>query len=159
MSKSNLRSFAAEASGAAGADDQPGSAGGMAIIRADPEVPAKARRRQFTAEYKQRILREADAAAEPGAVGVLLRREGLYSSHLTTWRQHREEATRRALAPHKRGRKTTLNPLAEEIEKLRKDNARLEQKLQQAELILEIQKKASEILGIPLRSRASGESD
>ena len=161
MSKSNVRSMAAEVRGTAErpGDEQGESVVGVETIRPDPEVAAKAKRRQFSAEYKRRILREVNAATEPGAIGAVLRREGLYSSHLTTWRQQLEAATQRALAPHKRGRKSTVSPLTEENEKLRQENARLERKLKQAELILEIQKKASEILGIPLRTLGSGESD
>ena len=161
MSKSNLSSIAVEMPAGAErlADEQPEPAGGIGTLRPDPEVTAKAQRRQFSAENKRRILREADRVTEPGGIGALLRREGLYSSHLTTWRQQRDEATKQALAPHKRGRKSTVNPLAEENQKLRQDKARLEQKLKQAELILEIQKKASEILGIPLRGLDSGEND
>ena len=161
MSKGNVRSMAAELRGAAErpANERREPAVGVETVRPDPEVAAKAKRRQFTAEYKRRILREASAATEPGAIGAVLRREGLYSSHLTTWRQQLEAATERGLAPHKRGRKSTVNPLTEENQKLRQENARLERKLKQAELILEIQKKASEILGIPLRTLDSGEND
>jgi transposase-like protein len=161
MSKNNVRSMAAELRGAAErpADERRESGVGVETARPDPEVVAKAKRRQFSAEYKRRILGEANAATEPGAIGAVLRREGLYSSHLTTWRQQLEAAAERGLAPRKRGRKSAANPLTEENRKLRHENARLERKLKQAELILEIQKKASEILGIPLRSLDSGEND
>jgi transposase-like protein len=95
-----------------------------AASRRDPEVVAKAKRRTFTAEYKQRILQEADsAAATAGGVGALLRREGLYSSHLVTWRRERSRGIREALAPRKRGRKSQRNPLEEENQKLRRQNA------------------------------------
>ncbi|MBT8331087.1 MAG: transposase [Deltaproteobacteria bacterium] len=115
----------------------------------DPEVPEKKRRRKFTAKYKLRILSEADLCAQPGQVGDLLRREGLYSSHLTTWRRQRKEGLLDALSPKKRGRKKThRNPLADRVARLEKDNRRLQQKLKQAELIIEAQKKMSEILGI-----------
>ena len=126
----------------------------------DPEVPENPKRRRFTAEYKLRILRLADQCTHPGEVGALLRREGLYSSHLTTWRRQREAGSLRALEPKKRGRKGSVrDPMAVENEKLRKDNERLAQRLQQAQLIIEIQKKASEMLGIPLRPLENEESD
>ena len=115
----------------------------------DPEVPEKKRRRKFTAKYKLSILAEADMCVEPGQLGALLRREGLYSSHLTTWRRQREEGLLDALSPKKRGRKKKpKNPLADKVARLEKVNRRLQQKLKQAELIIEAQKKMSEILGI-----------
>ena len=114
----------------------------------DPEVPEKKRRRKFTAKYKLSILSEADSCTEPGQIGALLRREGLYSSHLTTWRRQKEEGLLDALSPKKRGRKKKpTNPLADKVARLEKDNRRLQQKLKQAELIIEAQKKMSEILG------------
>jgi transposase-like protein len=89
----------------------------------DPEVPEKKRRRKFTAKYKLRILAEADSCAEPGQLGALLRREGLYSSNLTVWRRQREEGLLDALSPKKRGRKKKpKNPLAAEVARLEKDN-------------------------------------
>ena len=121
---------------------------------ADPEVPAKATRRQFSGEYKRRILREAEAARDAGAIGALLRREGLYSSHLNTWRRARERGELAGLSPKRRGRKEkAANPLAKRVAELERDKRRLERKLQQAELLLEIQKKASQLLAIPLASR------
>ncbi len=124
----------------------------------NPEVPAKAKRRQFAASYKLRILKKADACKSPSEVGALLRREGLYSSHLTTWRQHREAGTLRALSSKKRGRKGK-SPLEQENEKLRRENVRLQRKLKRAEFILDIQKKASEILGIELPPVEEDEND
>ena len=121
---------------------------------ANPEVPAKATRRRFTGEYKQRILREADAARDAGEIGALLRREGLYSSHLVTWRRVRERGELAGLAPKRRGRKEkAVNPLAKRVTDLERDKRRLERRLKQAELLLEIQKKASQLLEIPLMSR------
>lgn len=118
----------------------------------DPEVTAKAKRRRFSAQYKLRILREADAAAQVGGIGELLRREGLYSSHLSTWRRERERGELEGLAAKKRGRKADPDKaLAQENERLARENARLEQRLAQAEAIIEIQKKVSSILGIPLK--------
>lgn len=116
----------------------------------DPEVPAKPKRRQFTADYKRSILDQAETCREEGAIGALLRREGLYSSHLTTWRRQREQGELEALAPKKRGRKSTAHPLAEENQRLRLENARLSRRLQQAELIIDVQKKVSALLGISL---------
>jgi transposase-like protein len=116
----------------------------------DPEVPAKAQRRKFTAEYKLRIVREAERCKEPGEIGALLRREGLYSSLLTAWRREVEAGARSALRSKKRGPKARLvDPRVKELEK---ENARLRKKLEQAEVIIAVQKKVSELLGIPLES-------
>jgi transposase len=127
--------------------------------RPDPEVLAKAARRHFNAEYKQRILSEVDLCRDEGAIGALLRREGLYSSHLTTWRRQRDRAVQAALAPHKRGPKPTRNPLVEEMEKLRRDNARLAQQLEKAEIIIDVPQKVSSLLGLPLQDSHSGGSN
>ncbi len=114
----------------------------------DPEVPADARRRHFTAEYKVRILAEADAAkSTPGAIGALLRREGLYSSHLVTWRREREAAVEKALAPKRRGPKVKHDPQADELQRLRRENARLANELSKAQLIIDVQKKVALLLG------------
>ena len=131
----------------------PARGGGERGRSADPEVPAKAKRRQFAPEYKQRILREAAAASAPGEIGALLRREGLYSSHLITWRRQRERGELAGLSAKQRGRKAkAVNPLAKRVAELERDKRRLERKLEQAELLLDIQKKASRLLEIPLRS-------
>jgi transposase len=122
----------------------------------DPEVPAKATRRRFTAEYKRRILKEADSCSD---IGSLLRREGLYSSNLTTWRRQLDQGVLTALSSKKRGRKESNNPLHAENENLRKENKRLERRLKRAELIIDIQKKAAQILGIPLSTPEEGEND
>ena len=100
----------------------------------------RCRRRRFSAAYKVRIVREADACTEPGEVGSLLRREGLYSSSLSHWRKEYRKAGESALAADKRGRKVTKNPLSPEVEKLRRDLQRTEKKLAQAELIIDFQK-------------------
>ncbi len=126
----------------------------------DPEVPAKATRRRFTAEYKLRILKEADACKRPGELGALLRREGLYTSHLAAWRRQRETGSLKGLAPKRRGRKAKpRDPVAEENTKLRRENERLRHRLKQAETIIDVQKKVSEMLGVPLSQPPSDESD
>ena len=113
----------------------------------DPEVPERPVRRRFSAEYKLDILAQIDAA-EPGGIGAILRREGLYSSHLVDWRRARDRGALEALArPSGRPRP---NPLAKEVERLTRQNTRLEQRLATAERIIEIQGKVSELLGIPL---------
>jgi transposase-like protein len=117
----------------------------------DPQVPEKAERRRFTAEFKLQVLREADRCAEPGSIGALLRRHGLYSSLLTTWRRERDEGALRQLG-RKRGRKSARNPLAERVAELERENRRLQNRLRQAETIIDVQKKVAEILGIPLNS-------
>lgn len=132
---------------------------GSAAVRPDPEVPEKPTRRRFAAEYKLRILKLADACTTPGSLGSLLRREGLYASNLTTWRRQRDRGALAALTPHKRGRQASRrNPRLAEIEQLRKENGRLTQRLRQAELIIDVQKKVSEMLGIPLSAPEAGGS-
>ena len=115
----------------------------------DPEVHENKPRRKFTAKYKLDIVKKADACTEPGQIGALLRREGLFSSNLTTWRRQREEGLLDAMSPKKRGRKKQeINPLSPEVARLQKENERLKRKLKQAQTIIEVQKKVSEILGI-----------
>jgi transposase-like protein len=122
-----------------------------ALPRPDPEVVANAKRRTFTAEYKLRILAEADAAAaQPGAIGALQRREGLYSSHLVTWRRERQTGILKGLTPHKRGPKSKRNPQEEEMQKLRRENQRLSEELRKAEIVIDVQKKVGALLGWPL---------
>jgi transposase len=126
----------------------------------DPEVPEKAVRRRFTVAYKLNILRQADICRDPGDVGALLRREGLYSSHLTTWRRQRDAGILSALNPKRRGRKANpLHPLQAENAQLRKQNNRLQKRLKKAELIIDIQKKISQMLGIPLKNPGLEEDD
>jgi len=107
-------------------------------------------RRRFSAEYKERIVREAQTCTQSGQIGALLRREGLYASHLDKWRRKLAQGGRAALVEAKRGRKPKRTSVDVENEALRKRNARLERRLKQAQTIIEIQKKVSEILGIPL---------
>ena len=119
--------------------------------RPDPEVVADAKRRTFTAKYKQLILAEADAAgAQPGSIGALLRREGLYSSHLVTWRRERQAGILKGLTPHKRGPKQKRSPQDEEMQKLRRENQRLTEELRKAEIVIDVQKKVGALLGWPL---------
>jgi transposase len=117
------------------------------------EVSEKPVRRRFSTEYKVRILVEADGCTEMGQLGELLRREGLYSSLLSTWRRQRDEGMLAGLAPKRRGRKAkTKNPLADDVARLERENLRLTEKLRQAELIIDVQKKVSEMLNIPLKT-------
>jgi len=119
-------------------------------LRPNPEVAADAKRRTFTAEYKLRILAEADAAAQPGAIGALQRREGLYSSHLVTWRRERQAGILKGLTPHKRGPKSKRNPQEEEMQKLRRENQRLTEELRKAAIVIDVPKKVGALLGWPL---------
>src|SRR5271169_6299823 len=108
----------------------------LSIAHPNPEVPDKAVRRSFTAEYKLRILSLADACSDPGSMGALLRREGLYASNLNTWRNQRERGILSGLTPKKRGRKESVrDPLIAENEKLRRENDRITKRLRQAEII------------------------
>ena len=125
----------------------------------DPEVVARAKRRRFSAEYKLRILEEAEACSERGQIGSLLRREGLYSSHLTTWRHQREQGQLEALSPKNRGRKPSVDEtLAKELAELKRENQRLGNRLQQAETIIDVQKKLSGLLGLTLNENQTDEA-
>ena len=124
-------------------------------MRPDPEVPERAHRRQFTAAYKLRILEEVAACSAPGQVGALLRREGLYSSHLVDWRRQRTAGTLAALAPRRRGR--PAEPASStELARLKQENERLSRQLAAAEAIIEIQKKVSSLLGLTQPSDDAG---
>jgi len=134
------RSAAAAKTGGAGLASRP-----------NPEVVAKAKRRIFTAEYKLRILQEAEAAAgKRGGIGTLLRREGLYSSLLATWKRERSNGILEALTPQKRGPKSKHNPLEEENLKLQRQNVRLTEELRKAHIIIDVQKKVAALLGRPI---------
>jgi transposase len=127
------------------------AAGSWPVAPPDSEVVAKPKRRSFTAEYKHRILQEAEvAAATRGGLGALLRREGLYSSLLASWRRERADGILEALTPRKRGPKSKRNPLEEEFQKLRRQNARLTEDLRKAHIIIDVQKKVAALLGRPL---------
>jgi transposase len=125
---------------------QPRNGKSIAGIPASEVLP-KAQRRQFSAEYKRQILQEYAACTALGEKGALLRREGLYTSHITTWRRQRARAELEGLTPQKRGPKA--DPQAVELARLQRENERLRKRLEQAELIIEVQKKVSQILGIP----------
>ena len=117
----------------------------------DSPLPEKSTRRRFTAEYKLRILLEADQFTKPGELGDLLRREGLYSSHLCAWRRQRDAGAMAALTPKKRGRKpATDGAVVDENRWLHRENRHLQARLRQAEMIIAMQTKVSDVLGIPL---------
>ena len=131
--------------------DEAGSAAAPPPL--DPEVEAKPKRRKFTAAYRLRILEEADRCQNPGEVGQLLRREGLYSSHLSSWRKARRKGSLAALAPKKRGAKEKVrNPLEPKVRQLEAKVARLEKELEKAHTILEVQEKVAGLLGFSLES-------
>jgi len=125
----------------------------------DPEVVPRAKRRRFSAKYKLRILEEVEACSEPGQIGALLRREGLYSSHLTTWRRQRAQGQLAGLSPKRRGRRPSVDErLTKESAALKRENQRLQMRLQQAETIIEVQKKLSGLLGLTLDEKQSDEA-
>jgi transposase len=124
--------------------------GGNTAAHPNSEVVAQAQRRHFTAEYKQGILEETDHAKGSGSIGALLRREGLYSSLLATWRRERESGVRHALSPQKRGPKSKRDPVAEENQQLRRETQRLTEELRKAAIVIDIQKKVAMLLGRPL---------
>jgi transposase-like protein len=145
---------------AEGARRATGVAGPVGTSRAtppDPEVPAKVERRQFTADYRRRILQDADACHKLGDLGALLRREGLYSSHLATWRRQRAQGELVAGRARPRGPMPTL--VDPRVKPLEVENRRLQRKLARAETIITLQKKVAEILGISLKPLDIDETD
>ncbi len=127
-----------------------------AVSGTDTEVVAKPQRRRFTAEYKRRIVREADRCATPGAIGALLRREGLYSSHLTTWRAARDRGELEALAPRKRGPKAPPpDPRDKKFAEQEREIAKWKKRAERAEALVEVQKKVAALLGTPFESEKS----
>jgi transposase-like protein len=124
----------------------------------DPEVVPKAKRRQFTAKYKLRVLEQVDRCTERGQIGELLRREGLYSSHLSKWRQQRARGQLQGLASKKRGRAAQA-PAATELAQLRRENERLRAQLEQAEIIIDVQKKLAKLLGLTTAESESNERE
>jgi len=132
-------------------DDAPSAGARTAAVQPDPEVVAKPKRRRFTAEYRLRILEEADRCAGAGEVGQLLRREGLYSSHLANWRRARRDGALRGLRSKKRGAKPKAsNPLEPKVRELEAKVARLEKDLHKAHTILDVQEKVAGLLGFSL---------
>lgn len=124
----------------------------------DPEVSARPTRRRFSAEYKARIVHDADACTKPGEIGALLRREGLHSSHLAIWRRDLRAHGVEGVAAKRRGPAPKPKPSAREVE-LERANRKLEKKLAKAEAIIAFQKKVHEILGIPLKDHGLDEDD
>lgn len=146
MTKQENRSSAEGARRASGAEDR-----WPFDEPPDPEVPERPERRKFTAEYKIKILAEADACETHGEIGALLRREGLYSSHLSRWRQRQRAGALGALKPKKRGPEPDpVVPFKKRINDLERENERLSKKLTQAETIIDVQKKVSGLLGMPM---------
>jgi len=120
------------------------------VLEPEVEVSARAKRRTFTLEFKRRILREADACTKAGEIGALLRREGLYFSHLRDWRAARERGEIEGLSPKKRGRKARpVDPRERKIAEQERELARLKARLERAEALLELQKKVAQLLGSP----------
>jgi len=134
--------------------------GSAALAHPDPEVGQTPARRLFSADYKRRILAECDRATAPGQVGAILRREGLFSFHLRDWRGARKRAETQAFAPKRHGpRPARPTALEAELQRVQRENARLQHKLQQAELIIELQKKSPSSLGRrSLNSRATSQA-
>jgi transposase len=123
----------------------------IGVVWQETEVTARPRRRKFTGEFKRKVLDEADACTKVGEIGALLRREGLYSSHLVEWRRARESGALAGLAPRKRGPAARVpHPLERKVVELQRENARLQRRVERAEGLVELQKKVSELLGIQL---------
>lgn len=132
---------------------------GHKLVKAAPtEVLPKAKRRNFPAAYKRRILAEAERCTEPGQVGALLRREGLYASHLTAWRQQRDAGELRDSTAQPRGRAPRQSAAEQAVERLERENARLRQQLEQAELIIAAQKKLAQALEMTLTAPRGNKS-
>ena len=136
---------------------QASPAGEGEVHAPDPEVLPRAERRQYAAQYKLRILEEVERCTERGQIGALLRREGLYSSHLSKWRRQRAEGQLQALSPQKRGRKVQEVGV-EELARLQRENERLRVRLERAEMIIDVQKKLSRLLGLPVENSETEET-
>lgn len=122
-------------------------------MASETEVTAKATRRRFTVAEKLRVLKEAERCTKPGELGALLRREGLYSSHLSAWRQARQRGELAGLSPRPRGPKPKpVDPRDKKIAELEREKRRLEARLERAEGLIEVQKKVAALLGTPLES-------
>lgn len=146
--RKKLKMVEAIAEGFAGEVSRAGGASETLPAAPDPEVRALAKRRQFSAAYKLAVLAEADGAGEPGAIGALLRRERLYSSHLVSWRRERDAGALQALG-RRRGRKARSTPEQKRLERLQARCVRLERELEQARTIIGVQKKLCTLLGLP----------
>jgi transposase len=147
----DLMKFNGTSAPALGVEERSDETASAGARRPNPEVVAKPTRRQFTAQYRLRILEEADRCTEPGEVGRLLRREGLYSSHLTTWRKARRKGSLQGLASKKRGAKPAeRNPLDAKVRELEAKVVRLEKELHTAHTILDVQGKVAGLLGFNL---------
>ena len=132
-----------------------GTVDGTGVSSSEVEVMAKPSRRRFTAEYKLKVLQQADACSRSGEIGALLRREGLYSSNLTQWRKQRGRGELAGLSQKRRGPlPEKKNPLADKVKALERENVRLKARAERAEGLVELQKKVSEILGIELKHNA-----
>ena len=125
----------------------------------DTEVPARVQRRRFTAAYKLKILEQAERCSGPGEIGSLLRREGLYSSHLTSWRRARQKGALAGLSKKRGPTKKMKTAEAKEIERLEREVAKLKEQLRRAAVINDVQKKVSDILGIDLNPSENEEND
>jgi transposase len=157
VGKNVLGEALGEAEGARRATGDFPSAAPLAPVSAaatpETEVVAKAQRRRFTAEYKRRIVREAERCTTTGAIGALLRREGLYASYLTTWRAARDRGALEGLAPKKRGPKVEPpDPREKKLAEQEREITRLTKRAERAEALVEIQKKVAALLGVPLAS-------
>ena len=146
MAMANGSALPASQSGAI-SDSGSGNQEGREASRPNPEVVARAKRRRFTAAFKQEVLAQADAARGSGEIGAVLRRHGLYSSHLTHWRQERDAGIVEGLTPHKRGPKVKTDLRAVEYQKLQRENERLTEQLRKAEIVIDVQKKVAALLG------------
>jgi transposase len=133
-------------------------AAGAVLGAPSAEVLARPANRRFSKEYKLRILQEVEHCSE-GQIGALLRREGIYSSHLSRWRKKRDQGALAALTPKQRGPPSAVNPLAQRVAALERERNRLQARLTQAEAIIDIQKKVGEILGIPLKTLPAGDAE
>ena len=127
----------------------------MAVVESEVEVVAKATRRRFTVEYKRKIVREADGCTTPGAVGALLRREGLYSSHLTVWRAARERGELVGAAKKRGPVGPVPDPRDKRISELERETTRWQKRAERAEALVEVQKKLAALLGTPLEGERS----
>jgi transposase len=163
MTSIPVKEGACKATGVNGMDDNPNQISPpleSAVKPPNPEVSQIAKRRRFSADYKLNILRQADACSEVGEISALLRREGLYASHLSVWRRQRDAGSLQALKAKTRGRKPAQkNPLADENARQQREIKRLQLRLKKAEIIIDVQKKVSEILGITLASPEGSENE